>query len=143
MARTPTKTVAAKPSGRTTAPKTTAKAPVRRTTAVEAAPAPDPVIVDETVPVSDELELRKAELIEMVVERSGVKKRFAKPAIEAALSILGEALADGREMNLHSLGKVKINRMKHLSNARVINCKVRQVLRTKNEENDPLAEAAE
>ncbi|CUH66686.1 integration host factor subunit alpha [Thalassovita gelatinovora] len=143
MARTPTKTVAAKPSSRTATPKTATKPPVRRAPVAAAQTAPDPVVVNETVPVSDELELRKAELIEMVVERSEVKKRFAKPVIEAALEILGEALADGREMNLHSLGKIKINRMKHLSNARVINCKVRQVLRTKNEENDPLAEAAE
>lgn len=150
MARATTKSTAAKPRSRaaapkTAAPKTTSKTPaVRRATAKPAVAAtPDPVVISDTKPESDELELRKAELIEMVVERSGVKKRYAKPAIEAALDILGDALADGRELNLKPLGKVKINRVKQMSNARVVTCRVRQAMPSDDDANDPLAEAAE
>ncbi|MYM55761.1 HU family DNA-binding protein [Thalassovita mangrovi] len=145
MARATTKSTAAKPRARTTTPKTTtAKTPaVRRASANPAAEAPKHVVISETTPVSDELELRKAELIEMVVERSDVKKRYAKPVVEAALEILAEALADGRELNLKPLGKVKVNRLKQLSNARILTCRVRQTPMGENDANDPLAEAAE
>lgn len=105
--------------------------------------APEPVIVDEITPVSDQLEMRKPELIELVVERSGIKKRDAKPVVEAMLEILGETIAEGREANLRPFGKLKIMRMKQLSNARVITCKVRQVQTTDEDLTDPLAEAAE
>ncbi|MCA9300045.1 MAG: hypothetical protein KDA28_13325, partial [Phycisphaerales bacterium] len=36
-------------------------------------------------------ELKKKELIEAVVERSGVRKKYAKPAVEAMIDILGES----------------------------------------------------
>ncbi|MBR9652011.1 HU family DNA-binding protein [Thalassovita aquimarina] len=143
MARATTKSTAAKPRGRTAATTTPKTPAVRRAAAKPAAGTPKPVVISETTPVSDELELRKAELIEMVVARSDVKKRYAKPVIEAALEILGEALADGREMNLKPLGKVKVNRLEQLSNARVLTCRVRQTPTIKFDANDPLAEAAE
>ena len=44
--------------------------------------------------------MRKKELIDLVVERSGLKKKDAKPIIEATLAILGGALADTRELDL-------------------------------------------
>ena len=144
MARATTKRTAAKPRSRSTTAKTVTPKTTKTTPTVRrAAKASDPVVISETKPVSDEMELRKAELIDMVVERSGVKKRYAKPAIEAALDILGDALADGRELNLKPMGKVKINRVKQLSNARVVTCRVRQALGADDDANDPLAEAAE
>ncbi|MFZ7090502.1 HU family DNA-binding protein [Primorskyibacter sp. 2E233] len=72
------------------------------------------------------VEMKKKELIDLVVERSGVKKRDAKPAIEAALVILGQALADGRPLNLQPLGKVKVSNTKQKDNALVLNARVRQ-----------------
>lgn len=147
--RTAAKTVTSKTTTRKasaakiTAPKTVAKTPAVRRSAVKAPAAPAPVVVSETTPVSDQLELRKVELIEMVVERSGVKKRDAKPAIEAALDILDEALADGRELNLKPLGKIKVNRVKQLSNAQVIICKIRRGPGLNKDAKEPLAEPAE
>ncbi|UWQ93383.1 HU family DNA-binding protein [Rhodobacteraceae bacterium M382] len=88
--------------------------------------------------------MKKKELVDLAVERSGVKKRDAKPAIEAALAILGETLADGRELNLPPLGKVKINRTADNGKTKVIICKVRQS--TGSEEilsNGPLADDGE
>ncbi|WP_227269664.1 HU family DNA-binding protein [Roseobacter weihaiensis] len=70
--------------------------------------------------------LRKRELIESVVRRSGSKKRDAKPVVEAVLAELGEALADGRDLILPPLGRCIINREKIMPDGRVIILKVRQ-----------------
>lgn len=75
---------------------------------------------DGTVP------LKKQELIAKVVERSDVSKKYAKPVIEAMLAVLGEALGEGRDLNLQPLGKVKRKRMKDTGNARVIVANIRQ-----------------
>lgn len=70
--------------------------------------------------------MRKKELVDAVVARSGIKQRDAKPVIEAVLAELGETLARGREMSLPPLGRVKINREKQIDNGRVIVVKLRQ-----------------
>jgi DNA-binding protein HU-alpha len=71
-------------------------------------------------------ELKKQELISLVVERADVRKKYAKPVVEAVIEILGEALAEGREMNLQPFGKLKVNRAKDTANARIIVAKIRQ-----------------
>jgi DNA-binding protein HU-alpha len=154
MTRTSTKTskTTRSTATRSTAAKTTRKPAAKSTlpktrkssaAATPAADAPEAVVVQESVPVSDLGELKKVELIEMIVERTGVKKRDAKPTIEAALQILGEALAEGRELNLQPLGKIRVNRMKKLSSARVMTCKVRQTIKEETIDPEQLAEAAE
>lgn len=75
-----------------------------------AAASPAPTVVKSPQPVILGPELRKKELIDKVVKRSGIKKRDAKPVIESMLAVLGEALADSRELNLPDLGKVKVRR---------------------------------
>lgn len=95
---------------------------------------PTPVVVTESEPVLGVAELKKVELVNEAVERSGIKKKFAKPAIEAALAILGEALADGRDLNLRPLGKLKIMRSKEVANGRVLTARVRQPLEKTDEE---------
>lgn len=70
--------------------------------------------------------MKKKELIDKVVLRSGIKKKDAKPVVEAMLAVLGEALAEERTLNLQPLGKVKINRTKMVGNDKVIICKLRQ-----------------
>ncbi len=72
--------------------------------------------------------LKKRELIEMVVARSDVKKKFAKPVVEATLEILGEEIARERELNLQPMGKLKHNRLIETSGARVAVVKIRQNL---------------
>ena len=74
-------------------------------------------------------EMRKKELIDLVVARSGIKKKDAKPVVEAMLAVLGQAIGDGRELNLQPLGKLRINRSVQKSNGRVVVCKLRQSLR--------------
>ena len=58
------------------------------------------------------VQLKKKEFFDRVVDRSGVRKGEAKTAIEAALAVLGEALANGEELNLPPLGKIKVARQK-------------------------------
>ncbi|MEX1236619.1 MAG: HU family DNA-binding protein [Roseovarius sp.] len=70
--------------------------------------------------------LKKQELIAQVVERSDIAKKYAKPVIEAMLSVLGDALAEGREVNLQPMGKIKPKRIKDGSKVRVIIANIRQ-----------------
>lgn len=90
---------------------------------------PDPVIVEPNA-IAEDLPMRKKELIDLVVERSGIKKKDAKPVVEAMLAVLGETVGAGRELNLQPLGKLRINRSEERSNGRIIVCKLRQSLAT-------------
>ena len=104
-----------------------------------------PVVVAETTLTKVSPPLRKQDLLEKVSRRSGTSKRDAKPVIEAMLALLGEALDEGRELNLEPLGKVKVKRAKDLSNAKVSIVKVRRRRQsTDNKDQDvSLAPAAE
>lgn len=102
----------------------------------------------EYVDVGDDgSELRKRELIDLVVARSEVKKKFAKPAVEAMLAILGEAISDGRSLNLSPMGKLKVNRSTDKGTGQVIICKLRRSTQdsapVEKLDQDPLAEPAE
>ena len=102
-----------------TAGNTTAKTPV-------SAPAPAATVVDAPQPVILGPVLRKRELINLVVTRSGIKKKDAKPVVEAVLATLGEALADGRELILPPMGRMMIRKERMVANARIMTLKVRQ-----------------
>ena len=88
--------------------------------------APKPSVVKAAQPVVAGAMMRKKELIDMVVERSGNKKKDAKPIIEAMLAVLGDAVAEGRELNLQPFGKLKVNRCKDVPNGKVMICKLRR-----------------
>jgi len=88
--------------------------------------APKPKVVSDKSPTLTDPALKKKELIDAVVERSGIKKKFAKPVVEAMLGVLGDTLGKSREMNLQPLGKVKINRSKEVQGGTVLIAKVRQ-----------------
>lgn len=129
MSTTPPKTAAKK----TTTPKTTVKkAPTKAATATKSTAvtasttAKEPVVVGGPEPVVSGPMMRKKELIDLVVERSGIKKKDAKPVIEATLAILGEAIGESRELNLQPMGKLRVRRVKHMPNGRVMVTKIRQ-----------------
>ena len=90
------------------------------------ATAPVPTVVSITTPDGTMQEMKKKELIDRVVERSGIKKKDAKPVVEAMLGVLGESIADGRELNLPPFGKLRINRAEEKGNGKIIVCKLRQ-----------------
>lgn len=111
-------------------PTTTRKRSTTTSRAKDTSPveAPEPTVVTASDPVVAEADLKKKELIDLVVERSGVKKKWAKPTVEAMLAVLGETINSGRELNLQPLGKLRINRTEEKANGRVIICKLRQSL---------------
>jgi len=89
-------------------------------------PKPDPAVVSEATPQTGATELKKKELVDLVTERSDVRKKYAKPVVEAMIDILGEAIAEGRELNLQPFGKIKHQRTKDTPNARITVAKIRQ-----------------
>lgn len=89
-------------------------------------------------------ELRKKELVDRVVAMTGLKKRDVKPALEAALVVLGDALANDEVLNLQPFGKMQVKRRKELPNGEALVTRVRRVKPSVAQEaKDPLAEAAE
>lgn len=90
------------------------------------AEAPTPEVVTDVTSVVTAPELKKRELLDLVAERSGLRKNQIKPAVEAMMEILGEAIAEGRELNLEPFGKLKHQRAKETGNARVTVAKIRQ-----------------
>lgn len=105
--------------------------------------APLPTVVTISCPVVNEPDMRKKELIDLVVARSGIKKKDAKPVVEAVLAILGETISGGRELNLQPLGKLRINRVKEKPNGRVIICKLRQSMSAKTSSAGSVSQTAE
>lgn len=122
-------------STKTPTPKTTktkVKAPVAAvmtdidTSKTPSAATAQPSVVETLSPVVVSNELRKKELFELVVARSGMKKKDVKPVVEAMLAVLGDAFAEQREMNLPPLGKLKVQRGKELHDGRALVLKLRQ-----------------
>ena len=167
-AATPRKTSAkatAKTTAKTTAPrKTTAsarsaaktKASTRsaaKTTAkktIVVKPAKKPAV--QGVTLQAPVVLGKKQLIEDVVARSGIKKKDAKPVIEAMLDVLGEAVAAGKTLNLQPFGKITMQKQNEKASARVSVVRIRQPnararhtapIEAEKVVKDPLAEAAE
>ncbi|MGH1459298.1 MAG: HU family DNA-binding protein [Paracoccaceae bacterium] len=102
---------------------------------------PKPVLVTDSGPTVALAALQKKELLEAVVARSGVKKKDAKPVVEAMMAVMGEALGEGREWELQPLGKFKINRIKDSGNGRVIIGRLRRSARGQNTANDDTSDS--
>ncbi|WP_172294173.1 HU family DNA-binding protein [Pseudoruegeria sp. HB172150] len=89
----------------------------------------------------------KRELVNRVVEASGIKKRAAKPVVEAMLKELGDALSRGETLNLQPFGKGIVKNYRNLENAEVVELRLRrskQAIRAAEEsDEDPLAQPAE
>jgi len=104
----------------------TASAAAKSGASKPASPAAKATVVTDTTPTTTAPMMKKRELLELVVERSGVRKKFAKPVVEAMMAVLGEAIAEGRDLNLPPMGKIKQQRTKDASNVRVTVAKIRQ-----------------
>ena len=109
-----------------TAPKTTKPVSPVSGTAPKPTPAAAPTIVAAPQAVVVGSQLRKKELIDDVVTRTGMKKKDVKPIVEATIAALGEALTTNRELVLPPFGKLRVRREKEMSNARVLTAKIRQ-----------------
>lgn len=106
-------------------------------------PASAVTVVQDVRPSVSEPELKKADLINQVVEATGMKKKDVKPVVEATLALLGETLAKGQEMNLQPFGRVKVNNTKELAKAQVHSVRIRQSKAAAEDAADQLPDAAE
>jgi len=87
-----------------------------------------------TVSADGNEKVKKPVFLDRTLLRTDVKKRDAKPAIEAALAELAAALIAGEELVLPPLGKIKVVRSKDLGQgAKALTLK----LRTMKTEPDP------
>lgn len=68
---------------------------------------------------------KKADLIADVAARAGVKKREAKPIVDAVLQELGAQLAQEITMQVPPLGKLRVTNIKPTGNADVLTLKLR------------------
>ena len=110
----------------TTPPKSTSQSQVPEPEETPVAKAGTPGVVTTSTPVVGDPDLKKPELFEELVARTGLKKRDAKPLAEALLAILGEAVAKGRGIDLQPFGKLRVVRCVEKPNVRVSTCKLRQ-----------------
>lgn len=76
--------------------------------------------------IDEKTELKKKELFDLVVQRSGIKKPMAKASVEAALAVIGEAIARGEDLNLEPLGKMKVQKQKEANGGMVYTLRLRR-----------------
>jgi len=70
--------------------------------------------------------VRRKELVDRIVENSGMKPNAVKNALDAVLKEVGDALSAGEALNLPALGRVSVNRRKELDDGEVLICKIRR-----------------
>ncbi len=97
----------------------TAKTPAAKPKAVEA-PAPSPAA---TAPPHV---LKKRELIERVVENTGLKRRDVRTIAESVLQIMGDTVREGDSLALEPLGKLRVARVVDGPSNRTLTVKLRQ-----------------
>ncbi len=88
--------------------------------------APQTKIVNPAVSVPQGEMIKKPEFLDRAVERTNVKKREAKPAIEAALAVPAVSLVNGEELNLPPMGKLRVVKSNDVGEgAKVLKLKLR------------------
>lgn len=91
-----------------------------------AATAPKPRVVGAATEMKAGEAVKKPEFIDRVIARADLKKKDAKPAIEAALAELADILAKGGELILPPMGKLKAVKIKDIGDgAQVLTLKLR------------------
>jgi hypothetical protein len=101
---------------------------------------PNVVVVETVKTVVADAPIKKPELIERVMAETGMKKKDVKPVVEAMLAVLGRALIGGEELTVPPLGKLMINRTKEVSNATIVNLKLRHPNAAKVRNDAPIAD---
>ena len=148
-AKLATKSTAVKASTTTATPMTTSTASPKADAApvgampVGGAPVtgmPNVVEVETVKTVVADAPIKKPELIERVMAETGMKKKDVKPVVEAMLAVLGRALIGGEELTVPPLGKLMINRTKEVSNATIVNLKLRHPNAAKIRNDAPIAD---
>ncbi len=134
MARTPTtgsgkiatgktttgKTASAKPRAAAAKPpkRSTTKAAIKKPVAAAKPKALKPAKppAPKPKPLTKNAELSKRQLLDRIVTESGMKKGDARTVLDAVLSGLRDAIADGHDIAASPLGKIKLVRKKETPN---------------------------
>lgn len=69
-------------------------------------------------------QLRMKDMVERVMDRTGLKKGEVKASVEATLAVLGEALESGEDINTPGLGKMRVTREKPTPRGRMMMVKL-------------------
>lgn len=64
-------------------------------------------------------QVRMREIIERIMDRSGMKKGEARAAVEAATAVIADAIERGEDLDLPDLGKLKLQRQNETPKAKV------------------------
>ncbi|MEM7596817.1 MAG: HU family DNA-binding protein [Pseudomonadota bacterium] len=124
--KTSSKAASTPTAARKTSAASKAGAPSAASAKSASAAAPKVSVVTDAQSTPVGAELKKRELVDLVVQRSDVKKKFAKPVVEALLEVLGEAIAEERALNLQPMGRVMPKRTKDAGKNRVVIARIRQ-----------------
>ncbi len=129
--------------------KSATAAKAKKATAGKATPAAAPEAAVKPVPAPQEAPavtpvpvIRRKEMVERIVARSGLKANAVKSVLDPLLREMGEALSRGEVLSLQPLGKLMVNRRKQVAGGEVMICKLRRKTPEKNGP-QPLAKPAE
>lgn len=125
------KKTAAKSTSTATKTATKAPAPVKlvasaETPAKTATATSADVTVVSSNPVVAGPTVKKQDFLTRVLESCDVKKRDAKPVMEAVLAELGKALSAGEDLQLPPLGKLMVQRQKDIGSGEVLTLRLRR-----------------
>jgi hypothetical protein len=84
--------------------------------------------------------VKKQELVSRILLASGAKKKDIKLILDSVLSVLGDALSNGEELNLPPLGKLKVNRTQENGKSEILILKLRRPGSGPDEDTQPLAD---
>ncbi len=89
--------------------------------------------------------LKKTDLIARAADKSGLKKKDLKPATDAILAALSDALMAGEELVLPPLGRIKVIKSKDLPKGKMLTMKLKSpsAQEIAKDADAPLAEPAE
>lgn len=102
--------------------KTTSKTSAAGKAKPSAKPAPAEVVAEV---IAARNVLKKKDIVDRAVEVSGVKKKDARPAVEAAISVVLAALAAGNDISFPPHGKIRIVKSKDVPGGQMITAKIR------------------
>ncbi len=131
-----------KPASETVEAEKPAKKPAKKP-AVKPAAAPAPKAAKpEPAPPGEGLKLR--DLVSRLADQSSAPKKLQREVAEQVLTILGQALAAGEEINLTGLGRLKVVKSAEKSGKTVLTVKVKGAGEKKAASGkEPLADAGE
>lgn len=69
--------------------------------------------------------LKRKDFVDLVVAKSGLKKRDVRTAVDATLSVMGDALRDGKTLSLSAQAKIKPVKQNPFGQGTVVTTKFR------------------